>query len=106
MRSQSTGLVRPYNQVTEHRPPSLRLVRCVQVDGKSPHEGVRLCDIGDTVVETPFNIEDAHNCIEQQFHKIKDAEVDSPPEAIALTSAPARVYGASLLAVPCLLCCC
>lgn len=60
VRSQSTGLVRPYNQV----------------DGESPHGGnVRLRDIGDTVVETPFNIEDAHNCIEQQFHKIKDAEV-------------------------------
>ena len=52
-------------------------------------------------METPFNIEDAHNCIEQQFHKIKDAEVVSPSQAITLLQS---VYvPQALLAVPTML---
>eukprot|EP00656_Telonema_subtile_P042144 TRINITY_DN4760_c0_g1_i3.p1 TRINITY_DN4760_c0_g1~~TRINITY_DN4760_c0_g1_i3.p1 ORF type:complete len:338 (+),score=87.13 TRINITY_DN4760_c0_g1_i3:74-1087(+) len=60
VRTQSTNLIRPYDQGS----------------GVSPHgQQQRLHDIGDAVVETPFNIEAAHNCIEQHFQHIVDNNV-------------------------------
>lgn len=61
IRTQSTNLVRPFNQAT----------------GKSPHNtnNLRLRDIGDAVVTKPFEIIAAHNQIQETFDAVKTAGV-------------------------------
>lgn len=62
----------------------------MQASGESPHgQKARLCDIGDAVVETPFNIEAAHRCIEDKYHEIVDAQAFN---SLGYKSIPARAH--------------